>query len=942
MATKSSPAAPDDFCMLEANNIDDLTTSDGDHTDHVNYEENDTSSDTEFEYVSRPPSVRSFDSPSPSLVSMCNEEVQEVVANVDVLQLTPEPPAPKSPQPRKQLSKPLTTSKLPCHDYTPIGKCTETPYCYHVQPESGPPGSGVLVPPANWPTQPFETWGYPNLPVSNSLHPVIDATGASGKGQSFDHDRFDTQIMALLVENALKSRIEQDMEHDPPNDRILKRQILARLKDLPNTHPVLTEVSRRVGIDLSKPASPPDYHEESQRTATYNEVFTYVEAHALRLLLACHNSLFGRSSCLFSDFSYFIGSHFSSKNLRQSHGEGLELALEIQTSCLLSLDFQDVTEFISPHGQLCGWAREKICSESEKLKVNIDFQAALVEFETNVAGAKTAEEMECMTPTYYQRIAIKDFFNRVLINLNKFDSPCSSYKYDKVDSPSLARPALKREAPRDVEETVEISLPWKRTNIYDTHGRVEEDCQLVASNTDEVIRNQDNTASSLWKPRISRNSSLASEQHVTFGSSPRQDCFVRMLLLKRINDRRRHESTVENNLSKEIDNEVQIGTGTTSPTTNNVFKLPCPTFTCNFSSRDIHDIFRHVRHEHPGFTVMIERIVAGMEERGEIQDEKSIEEIKQWYNDVEGYIRHMAVHQNRDWRKLVVQTERRINELSSLIPVKPTYIRDTLDRVCSSDLAQQKYTLPLMKLELQSLKRQLMIQDENERDLARKLNDFCAKYPAYSRFADMRVQTAVPIMPSFRMRTVSEIQQRNYHLQLTTLEQENLRRLARRRQEDRKVVNSSSDYQRTEGLEPRACEEMIMFQKRIHCGQQREVLDKEEPNSLRHGSLTRCGGAKVDSFPSKDFDSKYVSKEVDQIGKLKISLEQEELSGDNGSNTYPIQTAQTHPASRYISLPIRPARKQQTNDEAKETAVINEKPVETRRRDGDLRKSDGK
>ena len=309
---RSSPLS-DDFCLVDDTDQTfalPIRQRAGNNLSQVRADSETT--DDDYLLVSRPGSVVSFGSRSPTPVAS-DTQSRNTVPN----------PVAIGTQGRIAISQAAISDRT-CseHGRPPNAPCVRHPcsrlhpqlrspssaersfasqhrYTYHtadhVSHEEGQiyPGSGVLMPPPGYRySRPHVRQPSSNIPIQHS-HPTGQSQG-SRHARSSEHHALDKQIMDRLIDHAIPSHLKSESLTDAQ----LAQNMLVRLMSLPDHHPVVSELSR------TRPALyHPAYRHVQERIAVYNRVFTTIERVTLSLIHQSHLHL--NSECLFAEVSQF-------------------------------------------------------------------------------------------------------------------------------------------------------------------------------------------------------------------------------------------------------------------------------------------------------------------------------------------------------------------------------------------------------------------------------------------------------------------------------------------------------------------------------------------------------------------------------------------------------------------------------------------------------------
>lgn len=288
--------------MLEPHQIHDLPLRQrpvGDEAEQ-DHDFESSSSDDDLEHISRPGSVRSLNTPSPSsspLLVPATEGDSTAVSSL-TLQVSDTLPQPL------QISEGQHQAEhdLPAHDVSTA--------------------SNDILPRAT-----------PQTQVPSSL-------------TSYNHASLDQEIMDHLIEHALTARIEQEYGHGSSKDQKLRQQMMTRFRSLPAEHSLFKgSISQ---LDGSKALFQGQQRSSAELEYVYRFIFTDLERMALSFLIGCHTRHFENAChlCVPSTEVDRAQSSHAMGHVRER--EGRRLANQIQADLLKTLDMRrPVTELYS-------------------------------------------------------------------------------------------------------------------------------------------------------------------------------------------------------------------------------------------------------------------------------------------------------------------------------------------------------------------------------------------------------------------------------------------------------------------------------------------------------------------------------------------------------------------------------------------------------------------
>jgi len=480
MNLPSSPSPFGDFVVVESDNFQDLAIRTRLRQEEIQQYCDDQSSDSDLEHISRPGSVRSLSTRSPSPFT---EEYRDQNGDVSMTYSVENMPSPyfdtasRRDTPSQliqgaisysQSAPPATQAPL----MAPSTGCQAGPaFTYQRSSDDAFTGVNVLTPPpALLARQTRADLGSGEHVIP---HKAVDVLRLDANTQRFDHATVDQHIMDLLIENALDTRLEHECGSSAPRDQNLRQQMIARLRSLPVDHPVMKEATKhaRWGSFLLKHQA----RDKAERKHIYLDVFTPVELVALQLLLQCHEKHFD-TACSFADVASTVGLQFLDTIDISTITKASKLALQTQGSCLMGTGFGEVRLFMEQN-QLRPHTRTVIKRQAESLERDIETQAAQLKYLGTPTGKSSnacpAEDGKAGTLKYahYERIATRDVFNDTLKNLSGFLQDLTNVEQQVVEQKSQGdarRPLCsKRQAPQDGTEKAwsYLDMPTKRLSM---------------------------------------------------------------------------------------------------------------------------------------------------------------------------------------------------------------------------------------------------------------------------------------------------------------------------------------------------------------------------------------------------------------------------------------------------------------------------------------------
>lgn len=446
--------------MVESDQSRDLAIRTRLRQDEIQQYPDDQSSDSDLEHISRPGSVRSLSTRSPSPFT---EEYRDQDVDVSMTYSVQNTPSPNLDTASRHGTPPQLvqgaigySQRAPPATQAPlmapgIGCQAGSAFKYQRSPDDDFPGAGLLNPPPAAIAQQTRA----NLGSSGHLIPYkdVNALRLDGNTQRCDHTTVDQHIMDLLIENALDTRLEHEFGSSAPRDQNLRQQMMARLRSLPVDHPVVKEATKHARWDvfLFKHQA----RNNAERKHIYLGVFTRVELAALQLLLQCHETHFD-AACSFADVASTVGLQFLHTIDLSTTTKASRLALQIQGCCLMGTGFGEVRPFIKQN-QLRPHTRTAIERQAESLKHDIDTQIAQSRYlgasmrKSSSPSPAKDEEVGTLKYAHYERIATRDIFNDTLKSLPGFLQNLTDVEQQEVEQKSqddVRRPLCsKREPP---------------------------------------------------------------------------------------------------------------------------------------------------------------------------------------------------------------------------------------------------------------------------------------------------------------------------------------------------------------------------------------------------------------------------------------------------------------------------------------------------------------
>lgn len=418
-----------DFVMVESNISQGLATRKRWRQDEIQQHPDDQCSDSDLEHISRPGSVRSLSTRSPSpLTEECPDQDDDISVtcsvrdgpslNLDAFSQHGAPPQPiQGVVDYGQRAAPATQAPL----MAPSAGCQAgSTFIYHQSSDNASQGEGALTPPpgaiARHICADLTSDGHPApYEAADALHHIVNEEGC-------DHNIVDQYIMNLLIESALNTRLECEIGNSAPRDKNLRQQMMARLRSLPVDHPVVKEATKhtRWGSFLFKHQA----RSNAERKHIYWDVFTGVELTALRLLLACHEKHFD-ATCSFADVNSAMNLSVICQTDLGTLTKASKLAFQTQMCCFMSTGPWEGPLSLKQN-QLRSHTRTAVERQMESFKHVVGFQIPLSRHQgaprENLSSGRSVEyeEGESLLCEYYEMIATRDIFHKTLMNLPSF------------------------------------------------------------------------------------------------------------------------------------------------------------------------------------------------------------------------------------------------------------------------------------------------------------------------------------------------------------------------------------------------------------------------------------------------------------------------------------------------------------------------------------------
>lgn len=473
MASISSPRSSDDFCLVGTENLFALPIrcrSGQLANDRVAF---DQGVEDDYDFISTPGSVKSFDSPSPSPTTYVDDDSETAAQARDE---SNHPSASCSCGQRMPPFAPCVNCTntrirptLPCIELPPNRSTlspfqdrntSNTGYSLFTSPAFSPAHvSGSLarycVPGETIPGT--STIALPENRLSNTSTLYLD------QGSNCDnHASLDRAIMDRLINHAIESHSRAEGQDTSLTDGQLTMKMLVRLLKLPPDHRVSQEL-----IKLKPTLFHPLYREATQRKAVFEKVFTRVEQNALYSIVQAHKCNF-RHACIFADCLHSDVNWLSDTTQAELHEAGL-LASKVQVQCVNSLSHATTLSLLRV-GASSDWqysvlsalrVRAEVLrqgSPSMRAATNVEVlyardSAMDYEFPPGAAGFSSIEAM-----------AIAESLNKALPDLEALKQLHGS-RLPPLD-PSILKTRLKREASEEALSSNGLaSPPWKRLSL---------------------------------------------------------------------------------------------------------------------------------------------------------------------------------------------------------------------------------------------------------------------------------------------------------------------------------------------------------------------------------------------------------------------------------------------------------------------------------------------
>lgn len=418
MASTTPSDTLDDFVVLEPNRRQELPLRQRPCHDEAERDIDSFSTDDELEHISSPGSVRSLGtlSPSPSVVR------DDLIASSPILQLTES--SSTHEQAVMESNGVQRTSRNGFRLNTPLIQIPE--------------------------------------PATYSLMPSLAYMPCH------DHQTIDHQVMDLLIENALNARIEKDLGNASPDDRELRRQMMARYRSLPAEHFVVQKSMAQ--MEGSKILYPGQCRSMSEVEFIYHNVFTPVEHMALNFLAECHMRHFEISCSFYGSFMPRGRDRLFEAMLQPGASKGKDLALNIQMTVLQRLDINRA--FKNHFDGLRRQTRSRVdFLPVQCLQSGPQMNTTLGDHMSGESGGA----MDAMDINQWRLAVLRQVFLSTIENL-----PNKNYQSDDpVDTASAV--SLKRENPEDESEqhSAALNLPNKKPTLATRTTARDYECHSV-------------------------------------------------------------------------------------------------------------------------------------------------------------------------------------------------------------------------------------------------------------------------------------------------------------------------------------------------------------------------------------------------------------------------------------------------------------------------------
>jgi len=423
------PSPSGDFVVVESNNFEGLATRKHRRQDEIQQYPNDQCSDSDIEHISRPGSVRSLSTRSPSPlteehpdqdddISITCSVREDLNPNLNAISQhgTPSQPT-RGVVGCDQRALPAAQAPL----MVPSAGCQAgSHFMYHQSSDNASQGEGVLTPPPGAIARHTCADMTPGGQLAS--YKDADALRHLANEEGCDHSIVDQYIMDLLIESALNTRLECEFVDSASRDQNLRQQMMTRLRSLPVDHPVVRETTkhRSWGSFLFKHQA----RDAAERKHVYQDVFTSVELTALQLLLVCHQKHFD-ATCSFADVSPATNLSLFCQTDLGTLTKASKLALQTQMCCFMSTSLWEGPLSLKQN-QLRSHTRTAIERQMESFKNVVGFQIPSSRHQgaprVNLSSGRSVkyEEGGTLWCEQYERIATRDIFNKTLTNLPSF------------------------------------------------------------------------------------------------------------------------------------------------------------------------------------------------------------------------------------------------------------------------------------------------------------------------------------------------------------------------------------------------------------------------------------------------------------------------------------------------------------------------------------------
>lgn len=422
-------------------------------------------SDDEIELVSRPGSVRSLGSPSPTIsaidvdehgnregsttesshgdryVKIASTHIPEVQAQAK----EGKPHSDASSQPAVEGSSNSTSSSA-----------QNEAYRYQRSSDDTFPGAGMLVPIK------------PPTDIQARMKPSLESPASRC---CTSHIEVDHHVFDLLIDSALNTQLRGAPQSDDSSKRQARLLIMARLRSLPTYHPVVREAMklgpwgayllprRRLGPTEIK--------------RIYQDLFTDTEKTALLLLIECHKKHFAKT-CHFADAFDLASAELLHSVDSDTFFEGLMLAFSTQYDCFAQIESRQMMRM---------YQHQLLLSTQDELAMLAGYSNRTCEYEQfgSNDSALPSSVLEGKSKGHRIRSALASLFTSTISKLN-----VQSSGEDFATLVNLGRSsALKREAPDEdiVSSAAAAKPPAKRLNMP---GSFPPKCARVGPTNDDL------------------------------------------------------------------------------------------------------------------------------------------------------------------------------------------------------------------------------------------------------------------------------------------------------------------------------------------------------------------------------------------------------------------------------------------------------------------------